>query len=154
MHDRIDLVTGNTPARVPPVDSIPAQRRSVPEERSTLAPAEPGALFAPQSADSPNAYVPPADAALPAHHPAEPAPVAPALARALAAEPWGHPMPVKSVWEQAAAVREHPAVAQAPPETAIATTAAAPATEAAVSGSGSAAPPSQTALAPLMRPRM
>jgi hypothetical protein len=171
MHTRIDAVAASAPGRLVPVESIQSQRQAR-EERAGLArEREPAASFSSRRDPGVNAYAPPADAPASGHTLVTPDPVAPALAEALAAEPWGHPMPQKAMWEQAAAARERaakaepaeaavtvaaasatppaPASASAPAVTLVATTAAAPATAAAAL----AAPVSPAWLTSLLKAR-
>jgi hypothetical protein len=171
MHTRIDAVAASAPGRLVPVESIQSQRQAR-EERAGLArEREPAASFSSRRDPGVNAYAPPADAPASGHTLVTPDPVAPALAEALAAEPWGHPMPQKAMWEQTAAAREHkaqaepveaavtvavasatplaPAATSAPAATPLATTAAAPATAAAAT----AAPVSPAWLTSLLKAR-
>jgi hypothetical protein len=171
MHDRIDAVAGSAPGRLLPVEPTHHGRRSAPEEERALAP-EPGASFAPGGDAAANTYAVPAELTPVSHLITPPDPVAPALAEALAAEPWGHPLPEKSMWERAMAARERTAEPQpqAPvtvdaaipgpaaepvdtPLTPVATTAAAPATHAAAVAAGSAAPVSPAWLTSLLKAR-
>src|ERR687890_697734 len=154
MPSSIDAVAGSAPGHLLPVESITTHRRAAPQEQRALAPDPvPGASFTSRPPAGPIAYAPSGDVQAPSSF-VRPDPVAPALAEALAAEPWGHPMPEKSAWEQAAAVRERvagKALPEAPvtvsaatpepaapaadaartPATPVVTTAAAPATHAA-----------------------
>src|SRR3954469_4672126 len=147
MQARIDAVAASTPARLRPVESIQTQRQAQEEHAGLAREREPAASFAPRPDPGVNAYTLPVSG----HSFVTPDPVAPALAEALAAEPWGHPMPQKALWEQAAAARERkpapveaavtvaaasaappaPAASPAPPGTPLPTTAAAPAAAAA-----------------------
>jgi hypothetical protein len=163
MHARIDAVAASTPAPLRPVESIQTQRQAQEEHAGLAREREPAASFSPRPDPGVNAYTPPASG----HSFVTPDPVAPALAEALAAEPWGHPMPQKAMWEQAAAAREHTvqaepveaavtvAVASATPlapaatSAPLATTAAAPATAAAAT----AAPVSPAWLTSLLKAR-
>ena len=167
MHARIDAVAASTPARLRPVESIQTQRQAQEEHAGLARQREPAASFSPRPDPGVNAYTPPVSG----HALVTPDPVAPALAEALAAEPWGHPMPQKAMWEQAAAAREHktqaepgraavtvaavsatpaaPAATSAPAATPVATTAAAPATAAAAH----AAPVSPAWLTSLLKAR-
>jgi hypothetical protein len=170
MHDRIDAVAASPPGRLLPVEPIQNPQHRPDERKPASDP--PGASYTPRADVVANTY------AMPVRQTnfVEPDPVAPALAEALAAEPWGHPMPAKAVWEQAAAARER-AAAQAPaavtvaaaspapasvggadstttsPATAVATTAAAPATHAAAVSAGSAAPVFPAWLTSLLKAR-
>jgi hypothetical protein len=180
MPNRIDAVAGSAPGHLLPVESSDASRRAAPEEQRALAPEPvPGASFTSQPADDPNAYVLPVDSPRGGSNFVESDPVAPALAEALAAEPWGHPMPEKAAWEKAAAIRQQmasnqpeapvtvPAASPTPaavggesgpnsesaPVTPVATTAAAPATHAAAVAPGSAAPVSPAWLTSLLKAR-
>lgn len=148
MHTRIDAVAASAPGRLLPVESIQSQRQAQEEHAGLAREREPAASFSPRRDLGVNAYTPPADAPAPGHALVTPDPVAPALAEALAAEPWGHPMPQKAMWEQAAAAREHTAKAE-PAATPVATTAAAPATAAAAL----AAPVSPAWLTSLLKAR-
>ncbi|MEA2178621.1 MAG: hypothetical protein QOG77_1918 [Solirubrobacteraceae bacterium] len=172
MHNRIDAVAGSAPGRLLPVDPIQSQRRAQDEHAGLERQPVPAVSFAAREDPGVNAYTPPADAVV-ARTFVTPDPVAPALAEALAAEPWGHPMPHKAVWEQAVASRERtpepveasvtivastatsPAApaSSAPAVTPVATTAAAPATPAAVATAGSAAPVSPAWLTSLLKAR-
>jgi hypothetical protein len=177
MPSSIDAVAGSAPGHLLPVESINTHRRAAPQEQHALAPDPvPGASFTSRSPAGPNAYAPSGDAVHGASNFVRPDPVAPALAEALAAEPWGHPMPEKSAWEQAAAVRERLAAKVLPeapvtvaaatpkpaapaadaattPVTPVATTAAAPATHAAAVTAGPAAPVSPAWLGSLLKSR-
>ena len=166
MQARIDAVAASTPARLRPVESIQTQRQAQEEHAGLAREREPAASFAPRPDPGVNAYTPPPASG---HSFVTPDPVAPALAEALAAEPWGHPMPQKAMWEQAAAARERkpepveaavtvaaasatplaPAASSAPAATPLATTAAAPATAAAAT----AAPVSPAWLTSLLKAR-
>ena len=106
MQARIDAVAASTPARLRPVESIQSQRQAQEEHAGLAREREPAASFAPRPDPGVNAYTPPPASG---HSFVTPDPVAPALAEALAAEPWGHPMPQKAMWEQAAAARERKA---------------------------------------------
>jgi hypothetical protein len=165
MQARIDAVAASTPARLRPVESIQTQRQAQEEHAGLARQRVPAASFAPRPDPGVNAYTPPVSG----HSFVTPDPVAPALAEALAAEPWGHPMPQKAMWEQAAAARERkpepveaavtvaassatppaPAASSAPAATPLATTAAAPATAAAAT----AAPVSPAWLTSLLKAR-
>src|SRR5215213_5848483 len=167
MHARIDAVAASAPAPLRPVESIQTQRQAQEEHAGLAREREPAASFSPRPDPGVNAYTPPASG----HTLVTPDPVAPALAEALAAEPWGHPMPQKAMWEQAAAARERaakaepveaavtvsaasatppaPASASAPAATPVATIAAAPATAAAAL----AAPVSPAWLTSLLKAR-
>jgi hypothetical protein len=167
MPNRIDAVAGSAPGHLLPVESSHANRRAAPEEQRALAPEQvQGASFTPQPADDAKAYVLPVDGTRGGSNFVQSDPVAPALAEALAAEPWGHPMPEKAAWEKAVAIRQQmasnqpeaavtvPAATPTPaavggaaevhpdsaPVTPVATTASAPATHAAAVAPGSAAP--------------
>jgi len=149
MDNRIEAVAAGAPQRLLPVEHVYSQRRPAHDDQPAQEPDPgPGASFAKLSDDSANAYPRPAEpphAGLHASEDVAPA-LPPALAEALAAEPWGYPMPAKSVWEAAVAARER---AAADARLGI----AAPKQAAAASG-GSAAPPIEPAwLAPLLRPR-
>ena len=148
MHTRIDAVAASAPGRLPPVESIQSQRQAQEEHAGLAREREPAASFSSRRDPGVNAYAPPADAPASGHTLVTPDPVAPALAEALAAEPWGHPMPQKAMWEQAAAARERTAKAE-PAATPVATTAAAPATTAAAL----AAPVSPAWLTSLLKAR-
>jgi hypothetical protein len=167
MQARIDAVAASTPAPLRPVESIQTQRQAQEEHAGLAREREPAASFSSRRDPGVNAYTLPASA----HSFVTPDPVAPALAEALAAEPWGHPMPQKAMWEQAASAREHkaqpepveaavtvavasatplaPAATSAPAATPLATTAAAPATAAAAT----AAPVSPAWLTSLLKAR-
>ena len=165
MQPRIDAVAASTPARLRPVESIQTQRQAQEEHAGLARQRVPAASFAPRPDPGVNAYTPPVSG----HSFVTPDPVAPALAEALVAEPWGHPMPQKAMWEQAAAARERkpepveaavtvaassatppaPAASSAPAATPLATTAAAPATAAAAT----AAPVSPAWLTSLLKAR-
>jgi hypothetical protein len=149
MHTRIDAVAASAPGRLTPVEPIQSQRQAQEDHAGLAHEREPAASFSSRREPGANAYTPPADAQA-VHAFVTPDPVAPALAEALAAEPWGHPMPQKALWEQAAAARTtkpqpveaavsvaasssaRPArdAGPAPEPTTVATTAAAPATPA------------------------
>ena len=164
MHTRIDAVAASAPARLLPVESIRSQRQAQEEHAGLAREREPAASFSSRLDPGANTYSAPVDATAFV----TPDPVAPALAQALAAEPWGHPMPQKARWEQANAARSpHPerakaaaTVAAATPSPAVAeipaaeptpvvTTAAAPATHAAVT----AVPVSSAWLTSLLKAR-
>ena len=167
MQARIDAVAASAPAPLRPVESIQSQRQAQEEHAGLAREREPAASFSPRPDPGVNTYTPPAIG----HSFVTPDPVAPALAEALAAEPWGHPMPQKAMWEQAAAARERkaqaepveaavtvavasatpqaPVAASAPAATPLATTAAAPATAAAAT----AAPVSPAWLTSLLKAR-
>jgi hypothetical protein len=175
MQARIDAVAASTPARLRPVESIQTQRQAQEEHAGLARQRVPAASFAPRPDPGVNAYTPPVSG----HSFVTPDPVAPALAEALAAEPWGHPMPEKAAWEKAAAIRQHnasnqpeapvtvPAASPTPaavggaggpnaesaPVTPVATTASAPATHAAAVAPGSAAPVSPAWLTSLPKAR-
>ena len=160
MHTRIDAVAASAPGRLRPVESIQFQRQAQEEHAGLAREREPAASFSRRRDPGVNAYNPPADAPASGRMLVTPDPVAPALAEALAAEPWGHPMPHKAMWEQAAAARERTAKAEpvvaavtvaasAPAATPVATTAAAPATAAAAL----AAPVSPAWLTSLLKAR-
>ncbi len=168
MHTRIDPVAASAPGRLLPVESIPSQRQAQEDHAGLARDREPAASFSSRPEQGVNAYAPPADAQA-IHAFVTPDPVAPALAEALAAEPWGHPMPQKAIWEQAAAARTTraqpveaavsvaastaappaPDADHAPAPTPVATTAAAPATPAAAH----AAPVSPAWLTSLLKAR-
>jgi hypothetical protein len=151
MHTRIDAVAASAPGRLPPVESIQSQRQAQEDHEGLARDREPAASFSSRQDADVNTYAPPADPQAP-HAFVTPDPVAPALAEALAAEPWGHPMPQKAMWEQAAATRTtqaQPDVVAAPAPTLVATTAAAPATPAAAH----AAPVSPAWLTSLLKAR-
>jgi hypothetical protein len=148
MHARIDAVAASAPGRLLPVESTQSQRQAQEEHAGLAREREPAASFSSRRDPGVNAYAPPADAPASGHTLVTPDPVAPALAEALAAEPWGHPMPQKAMWEQAAAARERTAKAE-PAATPVATTAAAPATAAAAL----AAPVSPAWLTSLLKAR-
>lgn len=174
MHNRIDAVAGSAPGRLLPVDSIQSQRKAQDDHAGLERREAPAVSFSSREDSGVNAYAPPAEVVATRSF-VTPDPVAPALAEALAAEPWGHPMPQKAVWEQAAAARERlpepepveaavtivastataPAApaSSAPAATPIATSAAAPATPAAVASAGSAAPVSPAWLTSLLKAR-
>jgi hypothetical protein len=124
MQARIDAVAASTPARLRPVESIQTQRQAQEEHAGLAREREPAASFAPRPDTGVNAYTPPVSG----HSFVTPDPVAPALAEALVAEPWGHPMPQKAMWEQAAAVRERTPKAEPEPVEASVTVTAATAT--------------------------
>jgi hypothetical protein len=169
MHTRIDAVAASAPGRLTPVEPIQPQRRAQEDHEGLAHEREPAASFSSRrDPGATSAYTPPADAQA-VHAFVTPDPVAPALAEALAAEPWGHPMPQKALWEQAAAARTttpqpveaavsvaasssaRPArdAGPAPEPTPVATTAAAPATPAAAH----AAPVSPVWLTSLLKAR-
>jgi hypothetical protein len=157
MHNRIDAVAGSAPGRLLPVDSIQSQRKAQDDHAGLERRQAPAVSFSSREEAGVNAYAPPAEVVARA---LKPDPVAPALAEALAAEPWGHPMPQKAMWEQAAAVRERrpepepvEAAVTIVASTPIATTPAAPATPAAVASAGSAAPVSPAWLTSLLKAR-
>ena len=108
MQARIDAVAASAPAPLRPVESIQTQRQAQEEHAGLAREREPAASFSPRPDPGVNTYTPPVIA----HSFVTPDPVAPALAEALAAEPWGHPMPQKAMWEQAAAARERKAQAE------------------------------------------
>jgi hypothetical protein len=136
MHNRIDAVAGSAPGRLLPVDPIPTQRKAQDDHAGLERRQAPAVSFSSRAHPSVDAYAPPAEVVA---RTVKPDPVAPALAEALAAEPWGHPMPQKAIWEQAT--------------TPVATTAAAPATPAAAASAGSAAPVSPAWLTSLLKAR-
>jgi hypothetical protein len=174
MHNRIDAVAGSAPGRLLPVESIQSQRKAQDDHAGLEPPQAPAVAFSPREEQGVNAYAPPPDIVA-ARAFVTPDPVAPALAEALAAEPWGHPMPQKAMWEQAAAARERmpepepveatvtivastatvPAApaSSAPAVTPVSTTAAAPATPAAAASAGAAAPVSPAWLTSLLKAR-
>ncbi len=143
MHTRIDAVAASASARLLPVESIPSQRQAQEDHAGLAREREPAASFSSRQDTGVNTYALPAGG----HSFVTPDPVAPALAEALAAEPWGHPMPQKAMWEQAAAARERNAQAE-PVEVAV-TVAAVPATRAAAT----AAPVSPAWLTSLLKAR-
>jgi hypothetical protein len=172
MTIRIDAVAAGAPSRLLPVESIPAQRQAQEEHAGLAREQAPAASFTTRPDPGVNAYAKPADA-MGEHSAFVPLdPVAPALAQALAAEPWGHPMPHKAVWDQVEAARTKPdrvedrspvvaatpaapatpatSAATATPEpTPVVSTAAAPATPAAAT----AAPVSPAWLTSLLKAR-
>jgi hypothetical protein len=174
MHSSVDAVADTAPWRLQPVESISTGRRTASDERPDAGP-EPAASFRARDDTMVGVYAPPGDVVASVRR-FTPDSVAPALAEALASEPWGHPMPQKSVWEQTAAARERsvrqaepaeaavtvaavsatppaPAASSAPAATAVATTAAAPATLAAVDAACSAAPVATAWLTSLLKAR-
>jgi hypothetical protein len=174
MHPSVDAIADAAPWRLQPVASIFTGRRTAPDEHPEPGP-EPDVSFRAGAQPVAAAYAPPSDIVASVGR-FTPDSVAPALAQALASEPWGHPMPQKSVWEQAVGARERterqaepaearvtvvaasatppaPAASSAPAATAVATTAAAPATHAAVDAAGSAAPVATAWLTSLLKAR-
>ena len=152
MHARIDAVAGGPPGRLFPVESIHSRRQAQEEHAGLAREREPAVSFSSRPDPGVNAYTPPAEVPARGRTLLVPDPVAPALAEALAAEPWGHPMRQKAMWEQAAASRTthaQPDAALAPAATLVATTAAAPATPAAAH----AAPVSPAWLTSLLKAR-
>lgn len=109
MHARIDAVAASTPGRLLPVESIQSQRQAQEEHAGLAREREPAVSFSSRPDPGVNAYTGPADVPATGRVVLAPDPVAPALAEALAAEPWGHPMPQKAIWEQTAAARERKA---------------------------------------------
>ena len=170
MDNRIDAVSGSPPVPLGPVEPVNHGRRAAQhdEERATLAAPQPGASFARREDAGAPTYSAPATRQV-----TPPDAVAPALFEALAPEPWGHPMPERSVWEKAQAARaavaartphapvtvaavaatSAPPAEELTPATSVATTAAAPATHAAVLAAGSSAPVSPAWLASLLKSR-
>ena len=102
MHNRIDAVAGSAPGRLLPVESIPSGRSPQDEQAGSEPRQAPAVSFSSREDAGVNAYAPSSEVVA---RTLKPDPVAPALAEALAAEPWGHPMPAKAVWEQVAASR-------------------------------------------------
>ena len=167
MHTRIDVVAASASARLLPVESIRSRRQAQEEHAGLAREREPAASFSSRPDPDANTYAAPSDATAGQSAFVTPDPVAPALAQALAAEPWGHPMPQKALWEQANAARapkpepvkaaatvaaatSSPATAEIPAEpTPVVTTAAAPATRAAAT----AAPVSSAWLTSLLKAR-
>jgi len=166
MHTRIDVVAASAPARLLPVESIPSRRQAQEEHAGLAREREPAASFSSRPDPDANTYAAPSDATAGQSAFVTPDPVAPALAQALAAEPWGHPMPQKAMWEQANAARgpkpepvkaattvaasmPSPAADIPAEPTPVVTTAAAPATRAAAT----AAPVSAAWLTSLLKAR-
>jgi hypothetical protein len=175
MPPSIDAVADTAPWRLQPVESTSTQRRAAEEEERAASAAQPAAAFRPREEPVAGVYTPPSDVVASVQR-FTPDSVAPALAEALASEPWGHPMPQKFMWEQAPDASERsvrreepaaapvtvaaasasppaPAASSAPAATPIATTAAAPATQAAVDAAGAAAPVATAWLTSLLKAR-